>query len=385
MMAALLGSILSGAIHDSTAAGQISGARMKEFETTAKKVEAHYQKGIKLLYNGDLSHPHLSVENAPAATAEFTAALKMQLAFKNNNPDLYANPVIDVTMMYGRANTYKYRAFSYSAQGKSDLSARDCEAALSTVKDLKPKLELITADKQLANYRKEFIRMRDMTRDTEYHANALLGTHYYTQDKAKARGYLKRAMDLLPQDDPRRAPLDKLLRQLDRPPTKRITLSAQTWSFLYKRVLSDLFDSLKQAIGNKSEAQFKSKWDAGGYRRNLVGGSGLSGKEVFEQATRKLWYLRPDMESLIQSTTERGKAFIVRADVCLFKEDKIFDKLWTVVVETRKGKCVMLGAGKKIEAVKALVDHLDRPFDDMPFDIDVLIKSLPPRGSAEGH
>ena len=77
-----------------------------------------------------------------------------------------------------------------------------------------PKLERAIANEKLpAATRKDLVGVRDRVRDIEIRANSSLGLHYFMKvEKARARGYLKRALELLPASDSRRENIAKFLK-----------------------------------------------------------------------------------------------------------------------------------------------------------------------------
>ncbi|HEX7898740.1 MAG TPA: hypothetical protein VF950_13335 [Planctomycetota bacterium] len=114
-----------------------------------------------------------------------------------------------------------------------------------------------------------------------------------------------------------------------------------------------LFENMKKAIETKEEALFKAQWHADGFEKNLVGGSGLAGKEVFGQGSRKKWYLKPD---LAKAVAVAETASIVPCDVWAWEKAKAVDQVHILAVKD-KDAWIVLGGGEKIEQVRALADR----------------------------
>ena len=126
-------------------------------------------------------------------------------------------------------------------------------------------------------------------------------------------------------------------------------------TLLLAMVLQDaLFENMKKAIQAKDEALFKAQWHAEGYDKNLVGGSGLSGGDVFGQGSRKSWYLKPDLAKA--DALGDGAALIVPCVVTAFDTDKSLDRVGIVVVKAEAGWRI-LGGGEKREQTYALAQR----------------------------
>ena len=115
--------------------------------------------------------------------------------------------------------------------------------------------------------------------------------------------------------------------------------------------MARLFASLEKGIREASEALFKAGWHPEGYTRNFVGGSGLAGFKVYNQGTRKHWFLRPDLKAL--KTVGRGAPFIVPCDIWSWEKNKAVDHVWAALIWHGKA-WVILGAGEKLAEVEAL-------------------------------
>jgi hypothetical protein len=111
-----------------------------------------------------------------------------------------------------------------------------------------------------------------------------------------------------------------------------------------------VFENMKKAIEGKDEALFKAQWHAEGFEKNLVGGSGLAGNEVFAQGSRKKWYLKPD---LAKAVAVAETASIVPCDVWAWEKAKAVDQVHLLVVKP-DAAWIVLGGGEKAEQVRAL-------------------------------
>jgi hypothetical protein len=78
---------------------------------------------------------------------------------------------------------------------------------------------------------------------------------------------------------------------------------------------------LQKAIQDKNRAAFKALWHADGYAKNLVGQSGLSGEQVFDQATRKGWFPRPVPARLHQDG--RGGPYVMPIEIYSPSEQRV--------------------------------------------------------------
>ena len=124
-----------------------------------------------------------------------------------------------------------------------------------------------------------------------------------------------------------------------------------------KEVLSEvppLFEALEKATRESDEAAFQRFWLPDGYEKNLVGGSGLEGREVFAQATRKRWILRPDPQGT--HVLEEGAALIVPCQVWAWERGKVVDKVDLLLVRSQQGYLI-LGGGEKRDQVEALASR----------------------------
>jgi hypothetical protein len=97
--------------------------------------------------------------------------------------------------------------------------------------------------------------------------------------------------------------------------------------------LSAIFQSLEKGIREKDEASFKEPWLGDAYEKNFVGRSGLAGKEVFAQGTRKKWFLKPDLTRAL--TLGEGAVVIVPCDVWAWEKEKAVDKVDMLLVKDK--------------------------------------------------
>ena len=115
-----------------------------------------------------------------------------------------------------------------------------------------------------------------------------------------------------------------------------------------------LFEELEKGIRENDPALFKSRWHAEGFEKNLCGGSGLAGKEVFAQGTRKKWFLKPDLANARPAA--EGAVVIVTCQVWAWEKGKAVDKVELVLIQEKDGYLV-LGGGEKRDDVDALVSR----------------------------
>jgi len=123
-------------------------------------------------------------------------------------------------------------------------------------------------------------------------------------------------------------------------------------------VVRTLFEALGKGLREMDAAAFEACWTPEGYATNLVGGSGLEGREVFEQGTRKKWVLRPDLAQIV--SLREGAALIVPCQVWAWERAKAVDKVDLLLVKANQGYLV-LGGGEKREEVEALAKRFAPP------------------------
>jgi hypothetical protein len=123
-----------------------------------------------------------------------------------------------------------------------------------------------------------------------------------------------------------------------------------------KKGIRALFAKMEQGLRDKKEALFKSQWHPEGYKHNLVGGSGIPGRAVFGQGSRKGWFLKPDLEKLQALPGRLGGPWIVRCDIWSWKKKRAVDEVHALLVYMRdkKRRMVMLGGGERLKEVVAL-------------------------------
>lgn len=109
--------------------------------------------------------------------------------------------------------------------------------------------------------------------------------------------------------------------------------------------------AMEKALREKNEKLFAKQWLPLGYQKNLVGGSGLAGRKVYRQGSRKGWFLKPNWKQL--TSVDRAPPWIVPCDVWSWKKKRAVDKVWLVFGWQGK-RSIVLGGGEKIEQVRAL-------------------------------
>lgn len=120
------------------------------------------------------------------------------------------------------------------------------------------------------------------------------------------------------------------------------------------KALKGLFDDLEKGIKEKDEAVFKARWHAEGYEKNFCGGSGLSGKDVFGQGSRKKWFLKPDLARA--AFVEDGAVAVVSCEVWAWEKSKAVDKVALVLIKDKESYLV-LGGGERKADVDGLVSR----------------------------
>ena len=120
-----------------------------------------------------------------------------------------------------------------------------------------------------------------------------------------------------------------------------------------QKALQAVFDDLEKGIKANDEALFQARWHAEGYDKNLCGGSGLSGKGVFGQGSRKKWFLKVDVAKA--EFAEEG-AVVVFCQVYAWEKGKAIDKVSMVPVKDKEAT-IVLGGGEKRPDVDGLVSR----------------------------
>jgi len=121
-----------------------------------------------------------------------------------------------------------------------------------------------------------------------------------------------------------------------------------------QKALQAVFDDLEKGIKATDEAPFKARWHAEGYEKNLCGGSGLAGKAVFGQGSRKRWFLKPDLAKA--ELVGEGAAVVVFCEVYAWEKEKAVDKVSMVLVKDKEA-WIILGGGEKRPDVDGLVSR----------------------------
>jgi hypothetical protein len=111
------------------------------------------------------------------------------------------------------------------------------------------------------------------------------------------------------------------------------------------------FSAMEKALRDPDESAFQAAWHSAGFSRNLVGGSGLSGRDVFDQAARKKWFPKPDLSKA--AALEDGKALIVPCEIWSWERSKAVDRVDFLLV-LEKDAYRVLGGGEKRPEVEAL-------------------------------
>jgi len=117
------------------------------------------------------------------------------------------------------------------------------------------------------------------------------------------------------------------------------------------KALRTLFDAMEKGLLEKDEPAFRACWTPEGYATNLVGSSGLEGREVFDQGMSKKWFLKPDFTQA--EILAEGAALIVPCQVWAWEKERAVDKVDLLLVRHQDGLRV-LGGGEKRAEVKAL-------------------------------
>jgi hypothetical protein len=121
-----------------------------------------------------------------------------------------------------------------------------------------------------------------------------------------------------------------------------------------RKALAAPFEAMEKAIKDKDEAGFKATWRPEGFDKNLVGGSGLPGKAVFEQGGRKKWFPKPDLDKA--KILEDGAAVIVPCEIWAWEKGRAVDKVDFLIVREKDGYRA-LGGGEKRDQVDALASR----------------------------
>lgn len=117
-----------------------------------------------------------------------------------------------------------------------------------------------------------------------------------------------------------------------------------------KSTPQQLFQTMKIALEKKDQATFASQWDSRGYKSNLVGSSGLPGRAVFSQGSRKAWYLKPDFK---KTTTVTKEILVLPCAIWSLKAKRAVDEVHAVIVLVKE-KWLILGAGENKKEVLSL-------------------------------
>ena len=117
------------------------------------------------------------------------------------------------------------------------------------------------------------------------------------------------------------------------------------------KAVQALFDAQEKALRAGDEAACKALWHAEGWAKNLVGGSGIPGSDVFAQGSRKKWFPKPDFTRT--APVGQGGALLVDCEIWAWEKEKAVDRVVFLAVKGEKG-WVLLGGGEKRAEVEAL-------------------------------
>jgi hypothetical protein len=133
-----------------------------------------------------------------------------------------------------------------------------------------------------------------------------------------------------------------------------ITMAMTPQDDATQKDLAAIFQAMEKGIREKDEASFKGPWRDDAWEKNLVGRSGLAGKEVLAQGTRKKWFLKPDLTRTV--TLGEGAVVLVPCDVWAWEKEKAVDKVDILLVK-EKDAWKILGGGEKRAQVEALANR----------------------------
>lgn len=118
--------------------------------------------------------------------------------------------------------------------------------------------------------------------------------------------------------------------------------------------MNGIFADMESGIRNTDEDLFKKHWHPTGYSENLVGGSGLSGKRMFDQGSRKKWFPKPDLGN----TQKLGRVEIVPTELYNWERERKVDEVYFAVAAD-SGGLKILGGGEDREEVRALAERFN--------------------------
>lgn len=120
------------------------------------------------------------------------------------------------------------------------------------------------------------------------------------------------------------------------------------------KAIKEVFDAMEKAVRAGDEAAFKGGSSPEGYAKNLVGPSGLAGREVFAQGARKRRFLKPDTTRL--RVLGEGAAVVVPCEAWAREKGRAVDKVGILPVRDGE-RPVVLGGGEQTPEVEALADR----------------------------
>ena len=116
--------------------------------------------------------------------------------------------------------------------------------------------------------------------------------------------------------------------------------------------LQGLFAKMEHAVKTGNESLFKSQWFTEGYTSTIGDELDMPGQEVFQQATRKKWFIRPAVE--ITLSMEKSNYLTLVCDIVSWEEQKVVDEVTFGFVKIRNN-WIVVGAseyyGEKIESL----------------------------------
>jgi hypothetical protein len=115
--------------------------------------------------------------------------------------------------------------------------------------------------------------------------------------------------------------------------------------------IASSFEQLRVSLEKKDKTLFLKYWHPRGFKKNLVGSSGLPGVGVFKQGSRKGWYLKPKMSTLKARGTHGA---IVFCAIWSTRRKRAVDGVHAYVVWHNK-RWVVLAAGESKKQVEALI------------------------------
>lgn len=117
--------------------------------------------------------------------------------------------------------------------------------------------------------------------------------------------------------------------------------------------LKKAFDGMARGLKEKKEPLFSVHWDPRGYAANLVGDSGIPGRVVYRQGSRKGWFFKPDLSAASFLPGQLAGPIIVPCAIWSAKKGRAVGHVHALLIANKRGRLV-LGAGEKKDEVIAL-------------------------------